>query len=894
MFSLEAVDTNELMTHTAPRRLLVEHLTAPVGTDGQRPRLSWWLPEGASRQLAYRIAAETWDSGRVASADHLLVPYEGPTPQARQRIEWRVKVWTDLGESDWSAASSWEVGLLGADWEVDWIQPDERVRPPAGERPAYLLRREYAVDRPVARARAHATAHGLYELSINGRRVGDIELAPGSTAYGSHLDVQTYDVTDHLNEGANALGAVLSDGWWRGKVGYTREVDAWGTELALLVQLEIDLDDGTRLTVGSDGGWTTSTGEFVRADLIDGQAEDLRRRPVGWDRPGFDAAGWLPAPVVRFADMGQPLTTSPAPPVRRIEELRPVDVRRLPSGDHVVDLGQNINGWVRLEDLGPAGTTTTLVHAEVADAAGEVDTAHLVPTHPLTQEVLGAGQVDEVTSAGRPGDTFEPRHTTHGFQFVGISGHPGPLGPDDVTGVVVHTDLVATGWFHCSDERLNRLHDAAVWSFRDNACDVPTDCPQRERAGWTGDWQLFCPTAAYLYDVAGFSAKWLRDLRADQWPDGRVPNIVPEPHGRLAQEDAMAGYLTGAAGWGDAAVIVPWEMWVEYGDQRFLSDAFESMVAWVEFAAERARTGRFRTRVECRPDPAPHEVFLWDTGFHWGEWCEPDGIPEGIWTLEEDMGPIATAFLFRSSTLLSRVAALLGHDAEAEHYADLATSVRDAWRTEFIDPDGAVSPDTQANLVRALAFGLVPEALEAAAVARLVELIHDAGDHLGTGFLATPFLLPVLADHGHQDVAYTLLFQDTPPSWLAMIDAGATTIWENWDGLDDSGVGSMNHYSKGAVISFLHRYVAGLRPDEAHPGYERFTIAPRPGGGLTSAEAIHDARRGRVRSSWTLDDGRFILEAEVPPGAEAEVILPDRSRAIAHPGTTTFSCAVPR
>jgi alpha-L-rhamnosidase len=733
----------------------------------------------------------------------------------------------------------------------------------------------------------YATAHGLYELFLNGERVGDIELAPGSTSYRYHLDVQTYDVTDLLQPGENVLAAVVSDGWWRGQVGFSRETECFGKDVALLAQLEVDGE----VVAATGPGWRTTVGHILQADLIEGQTVDFRRHPDGWDRAGFDDAGWAePAVVEGGLDV---LSTSPSPPVRRVEELRPVDVRRLESGNHVVDLGQNINGWIRLTDLGPEDTTSTLTHGESLADDGEVSLDMLIPFDFMSREQLSPGQVDTVTSRGREGDVFEPRHTTKGFQYVGIEGHPGPLGPDDVAGIVAHTDMVRTGWFTCSDERLNRLHDASVWSFRDNACEVPTDCPQRERAGWTGDWQLFCPTAAFLYDVAGFSDKWLRDLRTDQWPDGRVPNIVPEPRGPLAHEHPVASYLTGSAGWGDAVVIVPWEMYLEYGDERVLTDGFDSMVRWVEFAAERARFGRHVSRVEARPEPAPHEAFLWDTGFHWGEWCEPGGTPDAVFTLEQDMGPVATAFLHRSSSLLARIAGVLGRSEEAERYRELADGSRDAWRAEFIDEGGRVQPETQANLVRALAFGLVPDDLRAAVADRLVELIHEADDHLGTGFLATPFLLPVLVDTGHLDVAWTLLFQDTPPSWLSMIDQGATTIWENWEAADMAGLGSLNHYSKGAVVTFLHRYVAGLQPDEAHPGYERFTVQPTPGGGITSAEAVHDARRGRVRSAWTITDGTLNLEVEVPPGAEAEVVLPDGTRATAGPGPSTYSCPAP-
>jgi alpha-L-rhamnosidase len=317
------------------------------------------------------------------------------------------------------------------------------------------------------------------------------------------------------------------------------------------------------------------------------------------------------------------------------------------------------------------------------------------------------------------------------------------------------------------------------------------------------------------------------------------------------------------------------------------------MVKWVEFAAGKARTGRHASRVERSPAPAPHEEFLWDTGFHWGEWCEPGGTPEEVFTLEKDMGDVATAFLHRSSELLARIAGILGRDAEAERYGALAAGSLDAWRAEFIDDEGRLSPDTQPNLVRALAFGLVPDELREAVAERLVELVHEADDHLTTGFLATPFLLPVLAETGHLDVAYALLFQDTPPSWLAMIDRGATTIWENWEppGEGQQGTGSLNHYSKGAVITFLHQYVAGIRPDPDHPGYEHFTIAPMPGGGITRAEARFDSRRGPIRSAWTLEDDVFAPEVEVPPGAEADVVLPNGDRAVAGPGPASYRCS---
>lgn len=882
----------------APTRLLVEHLVAPRGLGVAAPRLSWWLPDGTARQEAFALRVDEWESGRIEGTQHVGVPWPGPEVGSGQGVTWQVKVWTDAGESDWSDPSTWEAGLLHpTDWSASWISPTEGEVAPAGERPAQLLRATFDLPEGVAvtRARAYATAHGLYELFVNDRRVGDIELAPGSTAYRANLDVQTYDLTDLVRPGANAVGAVLSDGWFRGQNGFTREHDCFGARLALLAQVVVDLADGERVVVGTGPGWRSSTGEIVRADLIEGEAVDLRLRQEGWSTASFAGAdAWAPCTV--RDDLGlDTLTSSPAPPVRRTEELRPVSVTRVGDGVEgvdVVDLGQNINGWVRLSSLGPAGATTTLTHGEMLDEAGRVTLDHLVPFDFMKQEALSPGQVDQVVSRGEPGDTFEPRHTTHGFQYIQVEGHEAPLDAEDVTGVVVHTDLVRTGWFSCSDDRLERLHEAAIWSFRDNACDVPTDCPQRERAPWTGDWQIFAPTAAYLYDVAGFSAKWLRDLRADQWPDGRVPNFTPDPAGPAAFDHELARFMTGSSGWGDAAVLVPWEMWVEYGDERFLTEQFDSMVAWVDFAATTAANDRHPIRAANRPEPAAHETYLWDTGFHWGEWCEPDSDPATVFTREADLADVATAYLHLSARRLGQIAGLLERHEEAARYRELAERSLEAWRAEFIDDDGRITPDTQPNLVRALAFDLVPDDLRAVTADRLVELVHTAGDHLTTGFLATPYLLPVLADHGHLDLAYRLLFQDTPPSWLAMIDRGATTIWEHWEGVDAQGDGSLNHYSKGAVVTFLHRYVAGLRPDPDHPAYERFTVAPMPGGGLTAAEAVHDSRRGRARSGWKIESGRFLLEVEVPPGANAEVILPDGRRHEQGPGIAAYSCAV--
>ncbi|SMD27276.1 family 78 glycoside hydrolase catalytic domain [Kibdelosporangium aridum] len=874
---------------TAPTRLRAEHLHNPLGTNVAQPRLSWWLPAGSAAQSAYQIRTPDWDSGRVDTDEHVLVRYSGPVPGSGQRVTWQVKVWTDLGESAWSEPAFWETGLGAKDWTATWIEPHERNLPEAGSRSAHLFRRDFTLSEAVTSARLYATAHGVHETFLNGQRVGDLELTPGYTAYRDVLHVQTYDVTDQLRTGENSLGAIVSDGWFRGRTGAMRIPNSFGDHTALLCQLHVVHEDGSTTVLGTDSAWTT-TPAWITADLMDGQNVDMSRETPGWSAPSFDDASWSKAAVVsggRYDDFDR-LTTSPAPPVRRIEELTPVSVARLSSGRQVINLGQNINGWLRLKV--PQGDHLVLTHGEALGPDGDVTVEHLRTIHWQTGEALPAGQVDRVISGGRPDEVFEPRHTTHGFQYVSVEGASRQITTDDVRGIVVHTDLRRTGWFRCSDERINKLHEAAVWSFRANACDIPTDCPQRERAGWTGDWMLYVPTAAFLYDVAGFSVKWLRDLAVDQWDNGCLTNFAPDPGGRAIQHLPVMELFAGSSGWGDASVIVPWELYRVYGDLDVLKEFRPMMTRWVDFAAERARTRRHPDRATRRPEPAPHEEFLWDGGFHWGEWCEPDAEDEAFRTA--DHGAVATAYLYRSASLLSQISTMTGHRDDADRYELLAANALNAWRKEFIADDGTLTPDTQATYVRALAFDLVPADMCAATAERLVTLIRAAGTHLGTGFLATPYLLPVLADTGHLNVAYDLLFQDTQPSWLTMINRGATTIWEHWDGIDEHGTphASLNHYSKGAVVSFLHRHTAGIRLRDDAPGYRHFDVRPEPGGGITWAEAELDSVYGRIATKWRIEDGRFHLSVTVPPGTTATVTLPDRRSFPVGPGTHMDSC----
>ncbi|MEV0750635.1 MULTISPECIES: family 78 glycoside hydrolase catalytic domain [Streptomyces] len=876
---------------SAPTRLRVEFLDDAHGITEPRPRLSWLLPSDCRVQHAYQLRMGEWDSGKVESGESVLVATGAPPLRSRERRAWQVRVWTDAGRSDWSAPSWLEAGLLEPeDWQAAWIQPAEETVAAAGERPAHLLRGILTLPGAVTTARAHVTAEGIYELFVNGVRIGDDELTPGFTDYRSTLQVQTYDVGSLLRPGANTVGAVLSDGWFRGVNGMFRDADCFGTRTALLLQMHLTLHDGTEDVFCTDATWTSTTGGITRADLLGGVTADLRAEPVGWTSGVSDARTWTPVTV---ADTGYDrLAASPAPPVRRTGYRRPLSVSRSPSGAQVADFGENVVGWVRLSELGPRGTRLTLIHGEALTPDGEVTRRNLLPDHmpPDWEEKLNPGQVDVVVSAGRTGEVFEPRHATKGFRYVAVEGDLRDLTPDDLTAVVVHTDLRPTGTFRCADERLNRLHEIAVRSFLGNAVDIPTDCPTRERSGWTGDWALFVPTAAFLFDVAGFSRKWLRDLATQQFEDGVVPNFVPDQLGPATRDHPLIGENLGSAGWGDAAVIVPWEIFRAYGDRELLERQWPSMVAWVERAIRMAREGRHPHRAANLPEPAPHEEYLWDTGFHFGEWLEPGDQPgwEELRTL--DQSAVATAYLRHSSCLLSRIAVVLGREAEAERYREISEHARLAWQTEFVDETGRVQPETQATLVRALAFDLVDADLRPSLAHRLAELVRAVGTRVGTGFLATPHLLPVLAETGYADLAYELLLQNTPPSWMHMLDNGATTVWELWEAIDADGVAheSLNHYSKGAVISFLHRFVAGLRVLDEGPGYRRFRVQPCPGSGLTWAEAGHDSPYGRIEVAWRNHGETTRMRVVVPPGTQAEVRLPDGRRADIGPGTALF------
>ncbi len=860
-----------------PHHLTCEYFTNPIGLDVRQPRLSWKssADRRGARQTAYHLivadspaaldavaagekpAGVLWDTGKTSSSTSLHIAYAGKGLHPAQRCCWRVRLWDEAdAPSAWSDTAYWEMGLLSsAGWQADWITPDwdEDTSQP---QPAPLLRRSFSAKSGIASARVYVTGLGLYELHLNGQRVGDGVLTPGWTSYDRRVQYQTYDVTAMLHPGENALGAMLGEGWYRGYIGFEGSRNLFGERLALLLQLDITYSDGKTEAICSDTHWRAAQGPIQMADIYMGETYDARLEKNGWDQPGYDDSGWH---RVRKPDLSKDVVTAQVGPfIRRHEEITPVRLLHSPKGETILDFGQNMVGWVKVRLRGPAGTTITIRHIEVLDQDGNLYTENLRTAKQTTTYTLkGTGAVE----------VFEPHFTFQGFQFIGVEGFPGEPTLDAFTGVVLHSDTPPTGGFECSNPMINQLHHNIIWGQKGNFVDVPTDCPQRdERLGWTGDTQVFIRTACFNMDVAAFFTKWLRDLAADQLPNGSVPFVIPDTIGRASRGRPGGFGGAGSAAWSDAAVICPWTLYLSYADKRLLEEQYPSMAGWVDYMRSQADAD-----------------FVWRKGFHFGDWLDARGRmalnPNPVTNIEL----IATAFYAYSTELLARMARILGKTSDAKMYAELASKVKAGFQKEFVTAGGRVGPNTQTAYVLALHFDLLPEDQRPQAARRLAESVRQAGYHLTTGFVGTPYLCHALSRFGFTDVAYELLNQESYPSWLYPVKKGATTIWERWDGIkpdgsfQDAGMNSFNHYAYGAIGEWLYRVAAGIEIDPAEPGYQHLLIQPQPGGGLTFVRAALDTPYGLVTSVWELTQRTMHLNLTIPANTHASVRLPAKA-----------------
>ncbi len=885
---------------TVIRNLICEYRENPLGIDVTSPRFGWQMQSGntGAHQTAYQIlaastlaglsaaTADLWDSGKVESDQSLHVVYAGKPLSSRQRVYWQVTVWDETGVAAQSETAWFEMGLFDQrEWVGQWIGAELRGGP-RSLIPAPMLRKPLMLPSVPQSARLYVTALGLYECTINGQAVSEDVFNPGWTDYSKRVQYKVYDVTKLLQLGENVMGAMLGDGWAVGHISLNHR-QQYVDRPRLLAQLEVTLDDGSKLSIATDNTWRYQFGPILSNDLLMGEEHDARLEIPGWDKPKFDDSQWRK--VQLFEAPPIEIVATNGPTVQRIEELKPianpVDKDTFTANRVIFDLGQNMVGWVRFKGSAPANTTITFRYAEVLNDDGTMYTTNL----------RSARAVDYYTFKDDQEVEWEPTFTFHGFRYVEIQDYPGKVTRDTVTGIVLHSEMARTGDFECSDPTLNQLQKNIVWGQRGNFVDIPTDCPQRdERLGWTGDIQVFVRTAAYNMDVAGFMTKWAQDVTDSQSEDGVVPPVVPKMPTSFLDD--------GGPAWSDAAIICPWTIYLCYGDKRILETSYTTMTKFIDFLLATS-PGYIR----CAP-----EYEGWP-GF--GDWLSINA------TTPRDL--IGTAFLAYDAQLLAKIASVLGKSADEAKYQKLFEEVKQAFGARYLKGStatvaerpsdarrrmdeadaisrgnleevdyGAIQSDvfntnlftpTQTSYVLALHFDLLPAELRTAAVEELVADIHRRNLHLSTGFVGAPYIPHVLSENGRLDVAYELVNQKTWPSWLYSVTQGATTIWERWDGWTEEkgfqspSMNSFNHYAYGSIGAWLYNTTAGIEVDPAQPAYKHSILRPQPGGGLTNAAGTLKTPYGTLTSKWNLDDGKLEWQVEVPPNTTATLHVPASS-----------------
>lgn len=838
--------------------LKTEHLRNPIGLGIASPFLSWNCADGI-HQTAYEISAlyngsEIWNSGIVKSSTmHCL--YGGKT-ESRQKIKWRVRLWDEKGRcGDWSEAASFETAFLTNDlWEAKWIEPEAEIDSEK-QQPASVLRKTFQVQKTGV-ARLYITCHGIYTAYINGKRAGDFILAPGTSEYQSRLPYQTIDVTELLWQGENEIEVQIGDGWWRGGNGIAGTRNIYGTRLALLCQLEID---GERILISDDSWQASQSGPNRANDLQMGELYDANKVCRSWHGVRVQSFGYAN------------LVCSNSSPIREQEHFT-AKLLNTPNGEKVLDFGQNMAGYVEFKIYADKGQKIILIHGETLDDNGNFSDAGIAAgqnrREPLHQKI------EYICKQGE--NAFKPDFCIFGFQYVKVEADM-EVTAESFIAHAVYSDMEETGTFECSDWRVNKLVHNTRWSQKSNFCDVPTDCPTRERSGWSGDAGVFVTTGLYLADCFPIFRKWMAEFGAAQEPNGKASNIAP----RCGKKDFFIKLYDGSSGWGDACILVSYALYQFYGDVRILEENYTTMKKWLQFCERRAhksRLGAFVTR-------NPYRRYTIDTGIHWGEWLEP-GMDMVAYTKEIFMKgatEVATAYYAYSSRLFSEIAAILGRTEDAEKYGKIAGNARNAYRYIQLQ-EGKICSPRQCQYVRPLAMDLLMPGEAAQAAADLNELVIQNEYHLNTGFLSTPYLCQVLTDYGYIETAYRLLLQDSSPGWLYAVEHGANTIWESWEGSrDKSGNTSLNHYSKGAIVAWLFNGVCGIRING-----QKITIRPNPNRLLEYAVAEYNSPVGIVKSAWRFLKNTVEYNITVPANTEAEVILPDGAIHHIEAGTYCF------
>ncbi|MDP4269296.1 MAG: family 78 glycoside hydrolase catalytic domain [Bacteroidota bacterium] len=836
--------------------LTTEHLINPIGLDESQPKFGWILTSKQRNvmQTAYEIQVSEnanvagkliWQTGKVSSDASINIPFGGEKLQSGKRYFWRVRAWDNKGNcTGWSNVNFWQMALLNtADWKAKWIEADIKEV----KRLCPQFRKSFSAAKTIQSATAYITAHGMYEANINGRKVGDAFLTPGFTSYNKRLQYQTYDVTSMLQKGENVIAVNVGNGWYRGYLGWVTQVNTWGDKLGLLLQLDISYADGTKETVMTDGSWKSATGSIVTAEIYHGETIDANKETTGWKLPNYDDSKWAGVKVADYKLNN--LIATYNEPVRKHEVFKATKVITTPKGEKVLDFGQNMVGFESIKIKGQKGDTIRIYHAEVLDKAGNFYTENLRTATAISTYVL-SGNGEEI---------FEPHFTFYGFRYIKIVGVRGEINPENFPAVALYSDMPKTGSFTTSNSLINQLQSNITWGQKGNFLDIPTDCPQRdERLGWTGDAQVFVRTAAYNGGVYNFFNKWMKDLAADQWEDGRVPWVIPNIFTTSKKE-------SGSTGWSDASTIIPWNIYMAYGDKRILENQYPSMKKWVDYMKNKSVNS------------------LWNTEkFHFGDWLffRPSDDKDGIAAIT-DKNMIAQCFFAHSTQMLINAAQVLGKTDDMKLYSDLLSKVKKAYMDEYMTANGGLVSSTQTAYVLALHFDMLPENLRQQAADRLVKNIAKYNNHITTGFIGTPYICHVLSRFGYEDVAYKLLLQKTYPSWLYPVTVGATTIWERWDAQKPDGsfqtseMNSFNHYAYGAIGDWMYREAAGLREEAA--GYKEIIVQPHPGGDFTYMNADLKTSYGNAASHWKIEGNQLIMEVEIPVNTTATIFIPAKS-----------------
>lgn len=868
---LQAEDNNLLEQSSSEKLLLsdllCEYKNNPIGIGVDKPRLSWKITTGKRGvvQEAYQIQVAKsksdlkngkdliWDSKKVLSDNSIHVEYEGRNLKSGEKVYWRVRVWTNYKKTNWTSGNNfWAKGIEISDWKAKWISTKEDSDK-SKVAPNPYFRKDFKVAKKVKSAYLYATSLGLYEMQINGKKVGDALFTPGWTSYNKRLQYQTYDVTKMISHGNNAIGAILAEGWYKGNLVWANYRNIYGDRLALLSQLKIEYADGSSELVVSDDSWKYSSGELLYSSIYHGEIYDSNKEVKNWSAATFDSSSWSDVEIIEHTK--ETLVAQSGPLVKEIQEIKPIKIFTDSKGNVVYDMGQNMVGYVQLSVKGKKGQKITLKHGEILDKDYSFFTANLRSAKAEVEYTLKGGN-----------EILKPKFTFQGFRYVSIKGLNNPK-LENITGIVVHSVMKETGTFECSDTLINQLQSNIMWGQKGNFLDVPTDCPQRdERLGWTGDIQVFSPTAAYNMDVAGFLSKWMKDVEADQYETGSVPHIVPDVLYGSDWKNAA-----GSTGWGDVIVTVPWVLYQAYGDVRILTQQYKNMKAWVDFEASNI-----------------DESGIWRKGTnfegvltHFGDWLaystETAEYPGA--TTDKDL--ISTAYYAYSANTLSKIAEVLGNKADEIKYKEQFEKTKKAFRKEFITSSGRLSSNTQTAYVLALSFDLIPDELLKQTASYLASNV-ESFKHLTTGFLGTPLLMQTLSDIGRDDLAFMLINRKTYPGWLYPVTMGATTIWERWDAqrpdrtFNGDTMNSFNHYAYGAVGSWLYNYVAGLKIVD--PAYKTIEIKPTIGGGLTYANTSHQSMYGKIYSGWKVEDDKTIISVEVPVNTKAKIVIPSTGK----------------